>query len=198
MRRTLSPAWIAGCSVGLVLLASGCGRIRQNMWDQPKLEPYEATDFFGDGRSARPLIEGTVPQGFLEEDEHLFTGRIDGDFATEFPMPLTMELLARGQERFNIYCTPCHGAAGYGDGMVVQRGYKAPSSYHIDRLKDMPNGYFYDVIKNGFGVMPSYSYQVPDPEDRWAIVAYIRALQLSQNVDFNALPEPDQQAIQSL
>jgi mono/diheme cytochrome c family protein len=184
---------------GLALLAinGGCD-IRRNMFDQPKFEPYEATDFFGDGRSARPLVAGTVPRGFLREDEHLYDGRIDGELAATFPMPVTQELLARGQERFNIFCTPCHGQAGYGDGMVVQRGYKQPTSYHIDRMRQMPHGYFYDVIKNGFGVMPSYSYQVPRAEDRWAIVAYIRALQLSQHAELNALPEEDRLTIQGL
>lgn len=187
--RRLVPAAAA------IALAGGCD-IRRNMYDQPKFETYEATDFFGDGRSSRPLVPGTVPRGFLRDDEHLYDGRVDGQFAVEFPMPVTQELLARGRERFNIYCSPCHGQAGYGDGMVVQRGYKRPASYHEDRLRDIPNGYFYDVIKNGFGVMPSYSYQVPRPEDRWAIVAYVRALQLSQYAEFGVLPEEDQRAVQ--
>ncbi len=184
-------------AAAVIALGSGC-RIRQNMYDQPKFEPYEKTDFFGDSRSARPSVEGTVPQGFLHEDEHLYSGKVNGEFATEPPFPVTTEVLARGQQRFNIYCTPCHGEAGHGDGMIVQRGYKQPSSYHIDRLRDMPDGYYFDVISNGFGVMPSYSYQVRDAEDRWAIVAYIRALQLSQHAVISELPEEDQKTIQAM
>ena len=123
-----------------------------------------------------------MPRGFLHEDELLYTGKVGSDMATTFPFAITRADLDRGQERFNIYCAPCHGRTGEGNGMVVQRGFKAPPSYHIDRLRTAPVGYFFDVITNGFGAMPDYSAQVT-PEDRWLIVAYIRALQLTETRD---------------
>ena len=174
------------------LLVAGCS-IRRNMYDQPKFEPYESTDFFGDRRSARPLPEHTVPVGFLREDTALYEGKVDGKFLTEIPVEVTAELLERGQNRFQIYCTPCHGASGYGNGMIVKRGYKQPPSYHSDDLRsnpDKPVGYLYHTVSNGFGVMAGYSYQLK-PEDRWAVVAYIRALQLSQYARADDLSETD-------
>ena len=168
----------------LLLLSGGC---RQDMHDQPKFKPYRGTDFFGDGRSARPLPEGTVARGHLREDAHLYTGRVNGQLATTFPFPVTETVLARGRERYGIYCTPCHGLAGYGDGMVVARGYRKAASLHVDRVRAEPPGYFYDVIANGFGAMPSYAAQIP-VEDRWAIVAYVRALQLSQHATLQDVP----------
>lgn len=176
--------------VALIGLATGC-RIRKEMYDQPKYEPLTQSDFFGDNRSARPLIEGTVARGHLHEDQHLYDGMVDGNLATTFPFPVTREVLLRGQNRFNIYCSPCHDRTGSGNGMIVQRGFKQPPSYHIDRLREAPPGYFYTVIKNGFGVMSSYAYQVNKPEDRWAIVSYIRALQLSQNAKLDDVPEDE-------
>lgn len=166
----------------VLLLAVGC---RQQMADQPSYRPLEKSTFFGDDRSARPLVSGTVAQGYLRADERLYTGRSGGELVTVLPVPLTRELLARGQDRFNIFCSPCHDRVGNGDGMIVQRGYRRPPSYHIDRLRDAPIGHFFDVITKGFGVMPDYAAQVP-PADRWAIAAYVRALQLSQNA---ALPD---------
>jgi mono/diheme cytochrome c family protein len=166
------------------LLLTGC---RQDMHDQPKYKPYRGSDFFGDGRSARPLPEGTVARGHLREDAHLFTGRVNGQLATTFPLPVTEAVLARGRERYGIYCTPCHGLAGYGDGMVVARGFRRAASFHVDRLRESPPGYFYDAIANGFGAMPSYAAQIP-VEDRWAIVAYVRALQLSQHATVQDVP----------
>jgi mono/diheme cytochrome c family protein len=160
-------------------LAAASGACRQDMHDQPKYKPFRESELFADRRSARPLVAGTVARGSLREDTAYFTGKAGSDFVTEFPVKVTDELLARGQERFQIFCTPCHGRTGRGDGMIVQRGFKAPSSYHVDRLRAMPVGYFYDVITNGFGAMADYSAQVP-PADRWAIAAYIRALQYSQ------------------
>lgn len=184
-----------GSLLGLVLLSLGSGcKIRKEMYDQPKYEALTASDFFGDRRSARPLIEGTVARGQLHEDAHLYEGLVDGKPAPTFPFPITEDVLARGRERFNIYCSPCHDHAGTGNGMVVQRGFKQPSSYHIDRLREAPPGYFYTVIKNGFGVMPSYSYQVR-PRDRWAIAAYIRALQLSQHASLDDVPETERQEL---
>ncbi len=167
-----------------VAFAMGC---RQDMHDQPKYKPYRASDFWGDGRSARPLPEGTVARGHLREDTHLFTGKVNGQLAATFPFAITESVLARGRERYGIYCTPCHGLAGYGDGMVVARGFRRAASFHVDRLREAPPGYFYDAIANGFGAMPSYAAQIP-VEDRWAIVAYVRALQLSQHATVSDVP----------
>jgi mono/diheme cytochrome c family protein len=149
------------------------------MHDQPKYTPYKPSDFFADRRSARPAIEGTIAQGHLFEDELLHTGRINGQPSTIFPFQIDDATMRRGRERYDIYCSPCHGLTGEGDGMVVQRGYRRPPSFVVDRLRQAPAGHIYDVITNGFGAMPDYASQVP-VRDRWAIAAYIRALQLSQ------------------
>ncbi|MGH9349225.1 MAG: c-type cytochrome [Vicinamibacterales bacterium] len=162
----------------------GC---RQDMHDNPRYEPLERSTFFADGRSQRPLVPNTVPRGFLRDDEHLYTGTVNGQLATELPMPVNAGLMLRGQERYNIFCTPCHGYTGKGDGMVVRRGYRAPTSFHDARLRQAPPGYVFDVITNGFGAMPDYAAQVP-VADRWAIAAYIKALQLSQNATMNDVP----------
>lgn len=172
----------AACLFGLAL--AGC---RQDMHDQPKYKPYRESDFFGDRRSARPQVEGTVARGMLREDTHLYAGKVDGVLADTFPFPVTEAVLQRGRERYGIYCTPCHGLAGNGDGMIVARGYRKPSSFHVDRLRAEKPGYFYDVVTNGFGAMPDYAAQIP-VEDRWAIVGYVRALQLSQNATVADVP----------
>ena len=163
--------------VTLVLLAAGC---RQDMHDQPKYSAYEPSDFFADGRSARPALDGTIAHGQLNEDEHLHAGLVAGRPATVFPFAVTDEVMRRGRERYDIFCSPCHGLSGNGDGMVVQRGYRRPPSLHVDRLRDAPPGHMFDVMTNGFGAMPDYAVQIP-VHDRWAIAAYLRALQLSQN-----------------
>ena len=169
----------------LAICASAC---RQDMHDQPKYIPLRPSNFFGDGRSGRPLIEGTVARGHLEDDNAFFTGRgPDGKFVNEFPFPVTKAVMERGQNRFNIYCAPCHDRLGNGDGKIVRRGYRHPPSYHIDRLREVPNGYIYDVISSGFGAMPDYAAQI-HPADRWAIVAYVRALQLAQNGKIDDVP----------
>ena len=171
-----------------MLAAAALTACRQDMHDQPKYIPLRPSSFFTDGRSARPLIEGTVARGHLNEDTLYYTGKgPDGKPAKEFPMPVTKELIVRGEQRFHIYCTPCHDRTGNGNGMVVRRGYRRPPTYHSDRLREQPNGYFFDVITNGFGAMPDYAAQV-EPQDRWAIVAYIRALQLSQQASINDVP----------
>jgi len=157
------------------------------MQDQPKFIPLRPTDFFGDGRSARPLVEGTVARGQLRQDKSFYTGKAGDKPVDTFPFALTREMLKRGQERFNIYCSPCHDRIGTGLGMIVRRGFRRPPSYHIDRLRQVPPGYIYDVITNGFGAMPDYAAQVA-PRDRWAIVAYVRALQFSQNARVAELP----------
>ena len=175
----------------LVLSLAVLSACRQDMHDQPKYIPLRPSDFFADGRSARPLIEGTVARGYLDANVLLYTGKgPDGKPSNEFPMPVTKELLLRGQQRFNIYCSPCHDRTGNGNGMIVRRGYRHPPTYHSDRLRQQPNGYFFDVITRGFGAMPDYAAQV-QPEDRWAIVAYIRALQLSQQASINDVPAAD-------
>jgi mono/diheme cytochrome c family protein len=174
-----------------VLFASAVGATAcyQKMAENPRYDPLEPSSFFADGSSARPLPADTVARGHLRDDPALFTGKAGGADLDQFPFPVTREVLERGRQRFNIYCAPCHGEAGYGDGMVVQRGYSRPPSFHTDRLRQAPDGHFFDVVTNGFGAMPSYAAQVP-VRDRWAIVAYIRALQLSQNAKLNDVP-PD-------
>jgi mono/diheme cytochrome c family protein len=176
LERSLRPAALAVLAAGL--LAAGC---RQNMHDQAKYEPYEESDFFPDGQASRPLPAGTVARGFLREDAGAYTGiGRDGQAVTALPFPVTREVLRRGEERYGIFCASCHDRAGTGRGMIVQRGFTQPSSYHIERLRNAPVGYFYNVITEGFGVMPSYAHQLT-PEERWAVTAYIRALQLSQS-----------------
>lgn len=169
----------------VVLCVAGC---RQDMHDQPKFIPLRPSSFFADGRSERPLIEGTVARGHLNDDTAFYTGKgPDGKPLDTFPFPVTKEVVERGQTRFNVYCAPCHDRTGSGQGMIVKRGYHQPPSYHIDRLRQVSNGYIYDVITSGFGAMPDYAAQIP-PRDRWAIVAYVRALQMSQNATINDVP----------
>ncbi len=158
-------------------LTAGC---REDMQNQPYQRPLVESDFYADKRSERPIIEGTVARGHLNADTYFYTGKIGSNDGDYLPFPVTADIMARGQQRFNIYCAPCHGELGDGNGMIVQRGYKHPPSYHIDRLRKAPIGYFFDVATNGFGAMPDYAEQV-QPADRWAIAAYIRALQLSQH-----------------
>jgi hypothetical protein len=166
-----------------VLALAGC---RQDMQDQPKFIPQRGTDFYTDGRSARPQVENTVARGQLHQDAYYYTGLEQGQNGqagkegNAMPFPVTMEVLERGQERYNIYCTPCHSRVGNGAGMIVQRGYRPAGNFHTPRLLAAPLGHFFYVITNGYGAMPDYSAQVA-PQDRWAIVAYIKALQLSQN-----------------
>lgn len=166
---------------------TGC-ELRQAMYDQPKLKPLQASTFFTNGMASRPLIEGTIARGHLENDPHLFEGKINGELVTNFPFEITSEVINRGRERYNIFCSPCHDQSGYGNGMIVRRGFKRPTSFHDQRLVDSPPGYFYNVINNGFGVMQDYSAQIP-VKDRWAIVSYIRALQYSQRANLQDVPE---------
>lgn len=174
-------------AVGLLLGGTGC-EIRKAMYDQPKLRPLQRSEFFADARASRPLAEGTVARGHLNEDAHLYAGKIGDQPADTFPFEVTREVLVRGQERFNIFCAPCHDRAGTGNGMVVQRGFKKPVSFHDPRLRASPPGYFFNNITMGFGQMPSYAAQIP-ARDRWAITAYIRALQLSHNATLDDVPE---------
>jgi len=167
-----------------LLLMSAC---RQDMQDQPRFKPLAMSDFYSDLRSARPPVEGTVARGQLHEDTYFYTGKVGTNPGDYMPFAVTEEVLDRGRERFNIYCTPCHSRLGDGNGMIVQRGFRHPPSYHTERLRKAPLGYFFDVMTNGFGAMPEYASQIP-PRDRWCIVAYIRALQLSQNAAVADLP----------
>jgi len=164
----------------LLVLVSGC---HTDMWRQPKHDAYDASDFFPDGQANRPLIPDTIARGKLREDDRFFTGVENKRWIDRLPVAVTKDLLLRGQERFNIFCSPCHGQIGDGNGMIAQRGLNTErpvSSLHTQRLREMPVGHFYDVITNGYGAMYSYASRV-EPQDRWAIVAYIRALQFSQN-----------------
>lgn len=170
---------------------SGCG---SEMVDESRTKPFEASRFFRDGRSARPLVQGTVARGHLQTDTHFYRGRSAGEFATGFPFPVTEHVLNRGEERFNIYCSVCHGRTGNGDGMVVQRGFAPAASFHVQRLRDVPEGYLFDVITNGMGNMAAYKDRLK-PGDRWAVVAYLRALQFSQNVPLDVAPEPERKKL---
>jgi mono/diheme cytochrome c family protein len=170
-----------------VAVLSGC---RQDMHNQPKYRGLRPSTFFRDGSSARPLVEGTVPRGSLQEDEGFFTGKVSDVDVKELPFAVDEKVLDRGQERFTIYCTPCHDTTGSGQGMVVRRGYRPPPSFHIERLRQADAGHFFDVMTNGFGAMPDYKVQI-SPRDRWAIVAYIRALQLSQHATAADVPGGD-------
>jgi mono/diheme cytochrome c family protein len=171
----------------VIILTGFVAACRQDMHDAPRYEPFEESAFFTDGRASRSLVANTVPRGQLREDEHLYTGKISGQLATDFPMPVTAETMARGQERYNVFCSPCHSRTGEGTGMIVQRGFRQPPSYYEERLLNAPVGYFFDVMTNGFGAMQDYSAQVP-VEDRWAIAAYIRALQLSRQGTVTDVP----------
>ena len=189
MRRRLALAFASLAAVA----ASGC---RQGLFNQQKLIPLRPGALWENSSSARPLPAGTVPRGFEREDSAYFKGTgPDGKFVTELPVQLTKELLLRGQERYNIFCSPCHGRTGDGLGMIVQRGFKRPPSFFIDRLRNERIGYFFDVDTNGFGKMSGYAAQVP-VRDRWAIAAYIRTLQLSREVAVELLSDHDRQALE--
>jgi mono/diheme cytochrome c family protein len=166
------------------------------MQDQPKMKPYRGSSFFGDGLSSRPPVEGTIPRGHLRSNKEFYTGKKSvasvstasastnpyPDDTDTFPFPITEDTVKRGRQRYEIFCSACHGMTGYGDGMIVRRGFRQAASFHEDRLRQAPVGHYFDAITNGWGAMPSYSAQIP-AQDRWAIIAYVRALQLSrQNV----------------
>jgi mono/diheme cytochrome c family protein len=167
-----------------VLALAGC---RQDMHDQPRFKPLAKSDFYGDLRSARAPMEGAVARGQLREDAYFYTGKVGDNPGDYMPFAANEEVLARGRERFNIYCAPCHSQLGDGNGVIVQRGYRRPPSYHTERLREAPLGYFFDVMTNGFGAMPDYAAQI-SVRDRWNIVAYIRALQLSQDASAGDVP----------
>ena len=178
-------------AVGLLLAAAGC---RQDMHNGPRADPLRESKFFRNASSARPIVEGTVARGTLQDDAEFFTGKAGVEQVDALPFELTAAVLDRGEERYNIFCSPCHGVTGKGDGMIVRRGYRQPPSYHDARLQTAPLGHFYDVATNGFGAMPDYRAQV-SPRDRWAIAAYIRALQLSQHASANDIPAEERQKL---
>ncbi|MBS0208348.1 MAG: cytochrome c [Planctomycetes bacterium] len=205
------PGVNTAAAVVLCIVASSCGCDRLDMYDQPRHEAMEASNFFPDGLSARPRVPGTIARGQLHADEALFTGRVGGQSVSQLPdgalraiharfpqrfkqpfdktdlVELRQALLERGHERFDIYCSVCHGGAGAGDGMIVRRGFRKPPSFHIDRLRNAPAGHYFDIVTSGVGAMPSYASRI-GAADRWAIVAYVRALQLSQNARLDDVP----------
>jgi mono/diheme cytochrome c family protein len=184
MRRT------AVAALALALSAGGC---RRDMQDQPKSLPLRPSSFFADGRASRPLVTGTVARGHVDADAAYTLGKQGSDWVQNAPVPVTLEILTRGRERYDIYCSPCHDRVGMGGGMIVQRGFKRPPSLHIERLRTAPDGYVFDVVTHGFGAMPGYAEQVP-VADRWAIVRYVRALQLSQWAALSDVP-PGERAL---
>jgi len=189
----MTRATAASVLVAAALVAGGC---RQDMHDQAKYTTYVPSAFFANGSSARQLVANVVPRGTTHDDVLLYTGQENGAMATQFPFPVTAAVISRGQSRFNAFCSPCHDRTGSGNGMIVQRGYKHPTSFHDPRLRNSTPGYFFQAMSNGFGVMPSYASQIPDVKDRWAIIAYIRALQLSQNATLADVPAADREQLQ--
>ena len=183
----MTPRQRAAAFAGLssVLVLAGC---RQDMHNEPKFYPQRGTTFFADGRSVRPQVENTVARNQLHQDSYFDTGVVDGKEADGMPLPVTPELLARGQEQYNVFCTPCHSRVGNGAGMIVQRGYRPAGNFHTDRLRNAPLGHFYSVIANGYGAMPEYGSQV-NTADRWAIVAYVRGRPLSPNAPAADVPD---------
>ena len=181
--KTVRVAVLAAATASMLVLA-GC---RQDMQDEPKFFPQRGTTFYADGRSVRPQVAHTVARNQGDEESYFYTGLVNGKEGDGLPIDLTADTMARGQERFNIYCTPCHSRVGNGDGMIVQRGYRPAGDFHTERLRTAPLGHFFHVITNGYGAMPDYAAQIT-PQDRWAIVAYIRALQLSQNAKQSDVP----------
>jgi len=172
----------------VVLLALGVSACRQDMHDAPRYEAYEANSFYADGRASRETPGGTVARGWERADDLFYTGRDSaGEPSEQIPMPVTAQDMQRGRDRYNVYCTPCHGILGDGQGMVVQRGLKRAATYHDERLRGVKVGYLYDVVTNGFGAMQGYAEQIP-ARDRWLIVAYVRALQLSQHAQVAEVP----------
>ena len=187
---SLDTARMSACAtIAAMLLLTAC---RQDMQNEPRYKPLASSDFFADQRSARPQVEGTVARGHLHIDEARYTGKMDGEDIDQFPIPIAKADIERGETRFNVYCTPCHGRLGDGNGMVVLRGFRQPPSYYSDRLRSAPVGHFFDVVTNGFGSMASYASRI-QTDDRWRLIAYIRALQLSESASINDVPQDQRQ-----
>ncbi len=183
--------WRALLVAAAAVSLSAC---RRDMQDQPRFKPLQRSSFFPDGRSARPLIEGTIARGHLQLNTAFFRGQVNGQFVSTPPLTVDAALLARGRDRFDIYCSPCHGRAGDGRGMVALRGFRYPPSFHSDRLRGVPDGYIYAVIANGYGAMSNYAYQL-EPRDRWAVTEYVRVLQFSRNAQAADLDASDRDAL---
>ena len=192
-RNRFSSGILFGVAFAGCIFAAGC----TDMYDHQRVKPLEENTFYRDGLSARPLLEGTVARGHEDLDEHLYHGKINGKLVDEFPFPVTLEVIKHGQDRFNTFCSPCHSRLGDGNGMIVRRGFPKPNSFHSDSVRVKPAGFYFDVITNGFGRMYSYAPSVP-VKDRWAIVAYIRALQLSQRIRMNELPLDERSKLSTL
>jgi mono/diheme cytochrome c family protein len=192
MKKSKSCLAALAFSAVTLLSAAGC---RQDMQVQPRYKPLAPSNFWGDGRSVRPPVPGTVARGELRLNEAMYTGKVNGVPVDTFPFAITHKDLERGRERYNIYCSPCHDFTGSGNGLVVQRGFPPPPSYHIERLRTAPVGHFFDVMTHGYGTMFSYAGRI-SPEDRWRIAAYIRALQLSQHGTLNDVPEKDREKLE--
>ena len=180
--------------VGVIFAVGGC---RQRMADQPHQRPLDSSTFFPDGMASRPVEPGTVPYSRVEENPYVLTGKMNGKPGDALPFPVTAELLARGQQRYEIFCSPCHDRLGTGQGMIVQRGFRPARSFHEPRLRDAPAGHFFEVMTLGFGPMPSYASQL-SPRDRWAVIAYIRALQFSRNARVSELPQQDRDKLKDV
>lgn len=180
-----------------LIVASSVAGCRQQMADQPYSKPLQGNSFFDDGMASRPVEPGTVARNAMEGNDFAGTGKIEGKAADALPFPVTLALLQRGQERYNIYCSPCHDRVGSGQGMIVQRGFRRARSFHEQRLREAPAGHYFEVITRGFGPMPSYAAQVAPP-DRWAIIAYIRALQLSRHANVAELSPPDREKLKAV
>jgi mono/diheme cytochrome c family protein len=174
-----------------IFAIAGC---RQQMADQPHQRPLEVSNFFDDGMASRPLEPGTVARTGREQDSYMLSGKIDGKLADAFPFEITMDVLKRGQERYEIFCSPCHDRLGTGQGMIVRRGFTPARSFHELRLRDAPAGHYFEIMTQGFGPMPSYANQLSE-QDRWAVIAYIRALQFSRNARINELPPEDREKL---
>ena len=189
----VKPLYTVMLVLAAMLLLVGC---QQKMANQPRYDPLEASDFFADGMASRPRLAGTVARGELVTNPYLETGKINGQQGEGFPFAVTAGVMNRGQERFNIYCSQCHGRVGDGNGMIPARGFRRPPSFHTEKLRTARTGHFFDVITNGFGSMPPYRTMVP-AADRWAIIAYIRALQASQTATVNDVPPAERAALVS-
>lgn len=188
MCRGKSTSWrVVMTTIAAVVTMLAFSACRQKMANQPRYDPLESSDFFNDGMSARPRLPGTVARGELVTDQFLATGKINGQVAEGYPFAVTLDVINRGHERYDIYCSECHGRVGDGNGMIPARGYRRPPSFHTETVRNQTTGHYFDVMTNGFGAMPPYRTMIP-PRDRWAIAAYIRALQLSQNATVTDVP----------